>query len=589
MRASHLLILLLFVAVPAQTDGPVVLGGDDTTDHGGLIPVPLPGTGVTVPESESNDTFGTADPITLGDDFTGEFSLTLDAPTGATVPESEPNNSGGMADLISVGDTFDAALPISIAAGNGTTVTESESNDTSGTADPVAVGNDIEGMTSADFSALSGNEVVESESNNTSGTADPISLGDLYSGNISIAGDSDYVSFTVPGTTTIYVSIESSVEPEVIIYDTDGTTDMASFDGDGSSTLLFDFELTGGGTYFMEIKDESEALTGNYLMELRTVTSRDEFDYFAFSVGGAGSYVAAIRTVDFLARGRLEALNTDGTSLIEGVTFDCCGDGSVRYLYFDLPGPGTYFLRTEQFVVAPDTPFRYLIELRTGSADLVDFAKFTLGAPADVAVFPSVTDPVLASSSRFEYGGDSVIPADLSPGEWVVMSGLAAGDHFFWLDGDGGANPISPNSGGDFTVQTRNVTATDTSDFVSFNVAGATSILLTFTGPFNSFIELRDTDGTSVLEGGTVEPGEPFLLQYDLPAAGTYYILIGTNPDGAFGPYTLETRVDSGTTTLGTGWLYIRNVLAAIAPKVTRPGNDGSIAALGTIAVQCHR
>ena len=36
--------------------------------------VPLPGTGVTVAESEPNDTSGTADTIALGDDYTGEIT-----------------------------------------------------------------------------------------------------------------------------------------------------------------------------------------------------------------------------------------------------------------------------------------------------------------------------------------------------------------------------------------------------------------------------------------------------------------------------------------------------------------------------------
>ena len=77
-RVRGLLTLAVVVVSAAfwianATAGPVILGGDDLTDHGSfgsMLPPPVN----TVAESEPNDDSGTADPIAIGDDYTASIS-----------------------------------------------------------------------------------------------------------------------------------------------------------------------------------------------------------------------------------------------------------------------------------------------------------------------------------------------------------------------------------------------------------------------------------------------------------------------------------------------------------------------------------
>ncbi|MCH8243667.1 MAG: tetratricopeptide repeat protein, partial [Planctomycetes bacterium] len=54
--------------------GPVILGGDDMTDHGFIEGNPGPWSGVTVAESEPNDDSANADAMAIGDDYVGDLS-----------------------------------------------------------------------------------------------------------------------------------------------------------------------------------------------------------------------------------------------------------------------------------------------------------------------------------------------------------------------------------------------------------------------------------------------------------------------------------------------------------------------------------
>jgi len=65
--------LLLFGAGSALAQGSFILGQDDWTDHGEIGALGGPGTGVTVAEGEPNDDHLTANPMAIGDDYTGSI------------------------------------------------------------------------------------------------------------------------------------------------------------------------------------------------------------------------------------------------------------------------------------------------------------------------------------------------------------------------------------------------------------------------------------------------------------------------------------------------------------------------------------
>ncbi len=78
-RTAALFLLAAMLFSASVSAGPVILGGDDLTQHGSRAFFPIctvvPPSGVTVAETEPNDTFGTADPIALGDNYAGILSL----------------------------------------------------------------------------------------------------------------------------------------------------------------------------------------------------------------------------------------------------------------------------------------------------------------------------------------------------------------------------------------------------------------------------------------------------------------------------------------------------------------------------------
>ncbi|MCH8006988.1 MAG: hypothetical protein IH888_12290, partial [Planctomycetes bacterium] len=78
-RTAGLFLLAAMLFSASVSAGPVILGGDDLTQHGSRAFIPIctrvPLSGVTVAETEPNDTFGTADPIALGDDYAGFLSF----------------------------------------------------------------------------------------------------------------------------------------------------------------------------------------------------------------------------------------------------------------------------------------------------------------------------------------------------------------------------------------------------------------------------------------------------------------------------------------------------------------------------------
>jgi hypothetical protein len=75
-KAIFTFLAVVVFVVNASAGGPVILGGDDLTDHGtnqGAIPGPA--SGITVGEMEPNDsTSDTADSMAIGDDYTGEIN-----------------------------------------------------------------------------------------------------------------------------------------------------------------------------------------------------------------------------------------------------------------------------------------------------------------------------------------------------------------------------------------------------------------------------------------------------------------------------------------------------------------------------------
>ena len=124
-------------------------------------------------------------------------------------------------------------------------------------------------------------------------------------------------------------------------------------------------------------------------------------------------------------------------------------------------------------------------------------------------------------------------------------------------------------------------------DYVSFTAALGDVIVAT-TVPGGTLddtqVALYDSTGvTQVAYNDDISYPADAMSQwtYTVPAAGTYYIRVGSFSDHV-GTYILELRIYSGPRAM-VGWEYIQHALEAISAGVTRAGQDGSVAVLGSL------
>ncbi|UCG66943.1 MAG: PPC domain-containing protein, partial [Deltaproteobacteria bacterium] len=111
--------------------------------------------------------------------------------------------------------------------------------------------------------------VFADDHGNTYSAATPISTdGTLYDGEIEIGGDVDYFSFSAASGYR-YVILTSQLvvlfDTFIHLYDTDGTTELASDDDSGQD--LFSrivWQANSPGTYYVRVKHFNDTDTGTY-------------------------------------------------------------------------------------------------------------------------------------------------------------------------------------------------------------------------------------------------------------------------------------------------------------------------------------
>ena len=178
----------------------------------------------------------------------------------------------------------------------------------------------------------------------------------------------------------------------------------------------------------------------------------------------------------------------------------------------------------------------------------------------------------------------------------MILGGDDLTDHGFALPtpGAGSGNAVSESEPND-TAATANAIAirddfsgaispSGDSDFVKFTASAGTFIVATTVlGTLSdSTLRLLDTDGTTELLFNDDASGLGLASQtaFRFSAAGTYFLQV-EGLSGSSGTYTLQLR-QLASVSNQKGWLYIQKALQNIAPAVTRPGNDGTVAALGS-------
>ena len=272
---------------------------------------------VTVPESEPNNTFGTADPISFVGpcgEMSGSISVTTDvdyfsfsAPAGSRVWASVDTSTSPLFNDDSVLTLFDT---------NGTTPIEQDDDDF--TATNCGPGGTIPpGTVNPRSSAIAGrllatggtyflqvapfpdttvtsyrltvvvttSSSAEVESNNTTATANPIvtagSLVGVRTGNISTIGpppDVDVYSVFAPAGSTLVVSADGNPERDasgtdvvVDLISTDGTTVVLTADTSANGSASdppaesFCFNISTTGTYYVRVRTAAgKPSTGTY-------------------------------------------------------------------------------------------------------------------------------------------------------------------------------------------------------------------------------------------------------------------------------------------------------------------------------------
>ncbi len=109
------------------------------------------------------------------------------------------------------------------------------------------------------------NEIYVDNVGDNAAAATPLNVPGSTSGSIDFADDEDWFSFNVTAGTTLHFEVPSQdYRSEIILYDTDGTTQLIR--DDSSSSPSFTVSLPNDGTYYLSIKNYSSSNTNNYTL-----------------------------------------------------------------------------------------------------------------------------------------------------------------------------------------------------------------------------------------------------------------------------------------------------------------------------------
>ena len=193
--------------------------------------------------------------------------------------------------------------------------------------------------------------------------ATPVASGTPITGHIQASDDEDYFLIVVPGSSTLTAVSTGGVDTIGYLYDTDGTTQLATNDDDGEGgNFSISQSITTAGTYYVRVTSKGTA-TGRYSLTL-TSTGGDHGNTAATATPVA---VGGVPIVGNIATGDDEDYFSIETSLIDGIRASTTGDtDTVGHIYEgekqiatdDNNGAGMNFsISTHPTPVAPRTHY----------------------------------------------------------------------------------------------------------------------------------------------------------------------------------------------------------------------------------------
>ena len=160
--------------------------------------------------------------------------------------------------------------------------------------------------------------------------ATPVASGTPITGHIQTSDDEDYFLIVVPGSSTLTAVSTGSVDTIGYLYDTDGTTQLATNDDDGEGgNFSISQSITTAGTYYVRVIGKGTA-TGRYSLTL-TSTGGDHGNTAATATPVA---IGGVPIVGNIATSGDEDYFSIETSLINGIRASTTGDtDTVGHIY----------------------------------------------------------------------------------------------------------------------------------------------------------------------------------------------------------------------------------------------------------------
>ncbi|QQZ30649.1 CHAP domain-containing protein [Thiothrix subterranea] len=352
---------------------------------------------------------------------------------------------------------------------------------------------------------------------NNTGSASSISLNSSANGVIESGGDIDYFRVTTSGAGTLTAYTTGSTDTYGTLYS--GNSLASNDDANGSTNFRIQYNIPAAGTYYVAVRHYSSSQTGSYSLRVDfvgdsivqppvvqppsgsgddhgnntgsassislnssangVIESGGDIDYFRVTTSGAGTLTA-------YTTGSTDTYGTlySGNSLASND--DANGSTNFRIQY-NIPAAGTYYVAV-----------RHYSSSQTGSYSLrVDFV-------GDSIVQPPVVQP--PSGSGDDHGNNT-----------------------------GSASSISLNSSANGVIESGGDI-----DYFRVTTSGAGTLTAYTTGSTDTYGTLYS--GNSLASNDDANGSTNFRIQYNIPAAGTYYVAVRHYSSSQTGSYSL--RVD---------------------------------------------
>ena len=223
-------------------------------------------------------------------------------------------------------------------------------------------------------------EAQEREPNNNALTTNVIELGKWVTGSIGAGGDSDYFTFTTPGTQRDWIRMElqngsTTLEPRMRLYDAEKTAIGDQYKTTSGADLRYGFVSPPGTKYIVRVSNYYGKSSGVYLMRVLATEAYDahepnedilhakqisvgmpvkasimdggDGDYFKFTTGGKeGAMVIMVANLSTTLRPQITLFDANKTNL--GQHENTTSGGDVSYPIVAKP-KSTYYVRVRDY------------------------------------------------------------------------------------------------------------------------------------------------------------------------------------------------------------------------------------------------